>query len=414
MKLLVITQYFWPEEFLINDFVLGLRDRGHAVQVLTAMPNYPGGRFFPGYGMFGPSKDRFHDIPVRRVPIVRRGRGQGWRLFLNYFSFALFGSLLAPFYCRKRFDLILVYEPSPVTVGLPALVLKRLKKTPIFFWVQDLWPETLAAVGAVRSGWILDLIGRLVRFIYNGCDLLLVQSRSFIRSITGHGAAEKKIRYFPNPAESLYTPVAVRGEERQPELPAGFLVVFAGNIGAAQDFPTILAAADRTRQQPDIHWVIIGDGRKKSWVEKEVAERGLQRTFHLLGRHPKEEMPKYFAQADVLLVTLRREPIFAMTIPSKVQSYLACGRPVIASLEGAGRLVIEDAGAGLVVEPENAEKLAEAVETMYNSPESVRQEMASRARAYAMEHFDRQRLLARLEEWMREFVPEIDAEQPYE
>lgn len=410
MKILLVTQYFWPEEFPINDFVLGLRDRGHEVQVLTGMPNYPDGRIFPGYGIFGPAKDSYQGIPVRRVPIISRGKGQGWRLFLNFFSFAFFGCLLGPLYYREHFDLILVYEPSPITVGLPALVLKKFTGAPIFFWVQDLWPETLAAIGAVKSDWILNLVGILVRFIYNGCDRLLVQSRSFVQSIKSLGIGNEKILYFPNSAAALYRPVTVAKDKRvRFAMPAGFRVMFAGNIGAAQDFGTILSAAEKLKHISAIHWIILGDGRQRPWVAEQVEKRQLQATVHLLGRHPKEEMPNYFALADAMLVTLKKEKIFALTIPSKVQSYLACGRPVIAALEGEGRRVIEEAEAGLVVDPEDAEKLAEAVLAMYNTPEAKRREMGANGRSYFKEHFERGKLLKRLESWMQDFCR---AEQP--
>ncbi|MCK5340384.1 MAG: glycosyltransferase family 4 protein, partial [Desulfobulbaceae bacterium] len=356
-----------------------------------------------GYGMFGPSKDSYEGILVRRLPIISRGKGQGWRLLLNYLSFVVSGCLLGPLYCKGRFDLILVYEPSPVTVGLPALVLKKLTGAPIFFWVQDLWPETLAAVGAVKSRLILNLIGSLVKFIYNGCDLLLVQSRSFVQAVKEYGVGEEKIRYFPNTAEALYRPIGtptlvLEGDK----LPGSFRIMFAGNIGAAQDFATILDAAERLRNIPEIHWVILGDGRLRPWVAEQVEKRGLQSTVHLLGRHPKEKMPDFFAQADALLVTLKKEEIFALTIPSKVQAYLACGRPVIAALEGEGQRVIEEAGAGLVVEPENPEKLAEAVQTMYNIPKSEQKEMGARGRDYFNDHFDRTKLFEKLEGWMQE------------
>ncbi|MCK5405538.1 MAG: glycosyltransferase, partial [Desulfobulbaceae bacterium] len=225
----------------------------------------------------------------------------------------------------------------------------------------------------------------------------------FVQAVKEYGVGEEKIRYFPNTAEALYRPIGtptlvLEGDK----LPGSFRIMFAGNIGAAQDFTTILDAAERLRNIPEIHWVILGDGRLRPWVAEQVEKRGLQSTVHLLGRHPKEKMPDFFAQADALLVTLKKEEIFALTIPSKVQAYLACGRPVIAALEGEGQRVIEEAGAGLVVEPENPEKLAEAVQTMYNIPKSDRREMGARGRDYFNDHFDRTKLFEKLEGWMQE------------
>ena len=408
LHILIITQYFWPENFRINDLALGLLERGHRVTVLTGIPNYPDGRFFSGYGFFENVHHDYHDVKVIRVPLVPRGKGGGLRLALNYLSFALCASILAPFLCRGKFDLLFVYEPSPVTVGLPALVLKKLKSIPVMFWVQDLWPETLSAIEAVRSERMLKIVERLVLFIYRGCDWILVQSRAFLAPIERLGVDPSRMVYFPNSAEELYQPVIVEPEDPvNISMPAGFRIMFAGNIGAAQDFGTILDAAEQLRDYPDIHWVIIGDGRMRQWVEEQIRERGLTETVHVLGRHPAEAMPHYFSLADVLLVTLRKEPIFALTIPSKVQSYLACAKPVIAALDGEGALVIAEARAGLACPAGDPKALADAVLAMYHMPETERQVMGLRGRSYFEKHFARTILLDRLEGWMQELYGEV-------
>lgn len=402
MNILVVSQYFWPENFRINDLVLGLKERGHRVMVLTGIPNYPAGKFFPGYGFLTRRREDYEGIVVARVPIIARGNGRAWRLALNYFSFVLFACLLGPVLCRGKIDRILVYEPSPITVGLPALLLKKIKHAPLFFWVQDLWPESLSATGAVRSVWILKLVEYLTRFIYRGCDRILVQSRAFCRPIAGLGVAPDRILYFPNSAEDLYRPVEVESnaKERQ-ELPIGFRVMFAGNIGKAQDFETILEAAERLKEHQEIHWVILGDGRMYDWVEEQVDRRQLAATVHLLGRHPVETMPRYFALADAMLVTLRRDPIFALTIPAKVQSYLACAKPLIAALDGEGAKVVQEAQAGLTPPAEDAQALADAVLVMYRMPEADRRQLGVRGRTYFEAHFERDMLLDRLDGWLR-------------
>lgn len=405
MRVLIVTQYFWPEVFRINDLALGLRERGHEVTVFTGKPNYPEGRFFPGYGFFGRAREDYHGVRVLRVPLVPRGEGGPLALFLNFLSFAMFASLLAPFRCRGPFDAILVYEPSPVTVGLPALVLKRLKNAPVLFWAQDLWPETLTATRAVRSRWILALVDRLVRFIYRRCDLILVQSRAFTPHVQAQGVPAERIRYYPNSAEELYRAVAVEpGAPERRLLPGEFRVMFAGNIGAAQDFETIVAAAERLKQQRDIGWVILGDGRLYGWVEQEIARRGLGDTVRLLGRHPVESMPRFFALADAMLVTLRNEPIFSLTVPTKLQSYLACGRPVVAALDGEGARVIEESGAGIAVRAGESAALAEAVQKLHRTPAAERENMGRRGREYFERHFERTLLLDRLDQWIREIV----------
>ena len=399
MRILVLTQYFWPETFRINDVVEGLAARGHEVTVYTGMPNYPGGRYFSGYGFFGPLRDRMGSVPVRRAPMIARGEGGRLRMALNYASHAFFATVLAPWLARGRFDAILVYEPSPITIGIPARALRALKRAPLLFWVQDLWPESLSATGAVRSSTLLAATAALVRWIYRGCDRVLVQSRAFAASVEAHGVPAARIRYLPNSAEPFYRCVQpAAGDAEARELPSGFRVMFAGNIGAAQDFATILAAAELLRDRRDIHWLIVGDGRMRPWVEEQIRARALAETFHLLGQKPPQQMPRYFAHADVLLATLRREPIFAYTIPSKLQSYLACGRPVVAALEGEGGRIVEEAGAGWAVPPEDARALADAVLAAAALTPAERETMGARGEAYFREHFEREKLLSRLEQ----------------
>jgi len=405
MKILLVSQYFWPENFRINDLISGLKERGHDVQVLTGMPNYPRGRLFDGYSMFRPFKESFEGVPVFRVPLIPRGNGDNLRLVLNYLSFIISACTLGPFRNFGHVDLILIYEPSPITVCLPALLLKKLKSAPVMFWMQDLWPESLSATGAVRSEKILKLVELMVRVIYKGCDRILMQSRAFLDPIKRLGGDPKRVLYFPNSSEKLYKPLTVdKNASERTLLPDGFRVTFAGNIGSAQDFDTILTAAEYFKNHKDIKLVVLGDGRMFKWVKSQVRTRKLENTVHLLGRHPAEAMPRYFALSDALLVTLRKKPIFALTIPSKVQSYLACGKPIIASLEGEGARVVEDAGAGVICPTENPKALADAILKLYNMSATDREEMGRNGRRYYEKNFDREMLLDRLEGWMRELI----------
>jgi len=406
MRLLIVSQYFWPENFRINDLAQGLVKIGHHVTVLTGKPNYPSGQFIDGYSFWGVSREMFAGIEVIRVPLVARGNGGATRLVLNFLSFALFASLFGPLWCRGSFDVVFVYEPSPVTVGLPGLVMKAVKKAPLMFWVQDLWPESLSATGAVKSRWVLDRVSSLVRFIYRGCDRVLVQSHAFDERVRALGADPKRILYYPNSAEELYRPVLQGPVPGSRALPDGFRVMFAGNIGAAQSFETILSAAGTLRDHREIHWLILGDGRQSCWVQEEVARRDLSHCVHLLGRYPVESMPDWFAQADVLLVSLRKDPIFALTIPSKIQSYMACGRPILAALEGEGARIVEEARAGIVVPAEDSSALAEAVLKLSLMTSSEREGMGQNGRRYFLQEFERNALLVRLDSWMKELVGE--------
>ena len=243
MQLLVVTQYFWPENFRVNDLVEELVQRGHEVTVLTGVPNYPDGKVFDDFVKDPQLYARYAGAEVVRVPMLPRGRG-GLRLMMNYITFAASASILGAWKLRGRhFDAIFAYEPSPITVGLPAAMLRRFKCAPLVFWVLDLWPETLQAIGVVKSRVVLRAVGKLVTFIYNRCDVVLAQSKSFIPQIRKYAAAHARVEYFPSWAETVFEAEPATPASEVPVQPDAFNVMFAGNIGDAQDFPAILDAA---------------------------------------------------------------------------------------------------------------------------------------------------------------------------
>jgi glycosyltransferase involved in cell wall biosynthesis len=402
MRILVVSQYFWPENFRINDLVAEWTRRGHSVTVLTGLPNYPEGRVFADYRADATRFVEYAGAPIIRVPMLPRGEG-GLQLALNYASFALSACVIGAWRLRgRRFDAIFVFEPSPVTVGLPAVLQRRLKRAPLAFWVLDQWPETLVAVGAARSHWVLSAVGRLVSFIYRRCDLLLAQSRSFIPQIRRYAGPRTRVEYFPSWSDSSPAVGHVAPAPEVPALLGVFTVLFAGNIGDAQDFPAILDAAERLKDRADIRWIVVGDGRRAEWVATEARRRGLSEQFVLLGRYPLERMASFFESADALLVSLRPYPIFAMTIPGKVQSYLAAGRPLLGMLDGEGAELIERGGAGLVCRAGDSASLAANVARLAEMPAAERAAMAARATELGASEFDRGRLMGLLEQWLGE------------
>ncbi len=405
MKLLIVSQYFWPENFRINDLVADMVGRGHEVTVLTGQPNYPSGRFFPGYGWVRPCTEYYQGARVVRVPLVPRGSAGAIRLALNYVSFAVFGALGVWLRLRGKFDAVFVFEVSPVTVGIPAIVASRRFRAPILFWVLDLWPESLTAAGGVQSPRVLRAVGRLVRWIYRNCARVLVQSRAFIPEIARHGVPPSDILYFPGWGESLFQPLQQADSALLPPLPEGFKVLFAGNIGEAQDLPAVLKAAGLLRDRPDIHWLIVGDGRMAAWAKDEVQRCGLVQV-HFLGRHPLESMPHFYAAADALLLSLKREPIFALTIPGKLQYYLACARPILAMLDGEGARIVRESGAGLTCPAGDAEGLAAQVLNLAAMPDAERRVMGLKGRKYYEANFDRTRLFDQLETWLEDAIQE--------
>ena len=402
LRIAVVTQYFWPEDFRVNDLVSELATRGHDVQVLTGQPNYPGGTFLSGYGGLAPRRDAACGCNVVRVPLVPRRQGTSKQLFVNYLSFAASATCLGSGLIRGPVDVVLAYEPSPVTVAAPALALARLKRAPTLMWVQDLWPDTLAAMGVLKGGVFERTALAATSALHRRMDGLLVQSKAFARPLHQQGVHSDRVHYVPNWAEDLYRPVAVPPQvpERQ-ELPRGFTILFAGNIGVAQGLEVALGAAELLREVPDLHWVILGSGRQAEWLAREVHERGLQRTVHLLGRRPVETMPTWFSLADVLLATLRPDPVYELTLPSKLQTYLACGKPILASMDGEGGRVLRESGAGIATPTGDASALAAGARQMYDAGPDALASMGHRGLTYYKEHFDRVAIIDRVEELLQ-------------
>jgi len=394
MKILIVTQYFWPESFRINDMALALSEQGHTINVLTGLPNYPKGTIFPGYHRLWPHKETYRTITIYRVPLFPRGNANSWRLCLNYLSFTFFASLLGPFLCHGKYDIVFCFQPSPVTVGIPAILLKKIKKAPLFFWVQDAWPETLVAVNRVKSSWLLAFVKRLVKWIYQQSDKILIPSESLLPKITAHGIEAEKINYFPNWAETFYQPLS----SSDVNFPPGFIILFAGNHGEAQALDCVMQAAFLVKKAhvDHIHWVFIGEGHRKTFLQTKAQQMQLQQNVHFFDGKPAKEMPRYFANADALLVTLAKQPIFAITIPSKLQSYMACAKPIIAAIDGEAAKIIEQAQAGMTCPPEQAQALANTAIQLYQSSDKQRQLMADNAYRYYQQHFARSQLLANL------------------
>lgn len=404
MRILIVSQYFWPENFRINDLVRDLVLRGHSVSVLTGKPNYPSGNIFHDFKLNPSGFEQYFGAMIYRVPMLVRGAGS-IRLMLNYLCFAISASLYGPLCLMgKSFDIVFVYAPSPVTVGLPAAIIARVKKIPMVIWVQDLWPETLVALGAIRSRMVMLAVESLVRFIYNRSALVLGQSPGFLDAISKYCKDSRRIRYFPNWAEDGKFSEAPKIAPELPLAPSVFTILFAGNVGEAQDFPAILDAAESLKSNPAVRWIVVGDGHKSEWLREEVVQRNLAHCFLLLGRFPVERMASFYNAADALLVSLKKDPVFALTIPSKVQSYLTAGVPLLGMLDGEGAAVISRANAGLVCSAGDSVGLIRAVKDLMAMTKAERKMLGLNGCEYGKREFGRGFLVEKLEGWFSEIV----------
>lgn len=390
MRLLVVTQYFHPEEFPINHVCEALGARVTSVTVLTGQPNYPGGRIFDGYRATGFDDQTLGTVSILRVPLMPRGKGGGLRLMLNYLSFVASASLFGPFRLRGQdFDAVLVYAPSPLLQAIPAVFIKWLKRAPLAVWVQDLWPESMSATGFVKNRTILGAVERCVRWIYRHTDLVLAQSEEFVEGIARYASGRPIEVHYNSVAPTLIADA--RPDAGECPVPAltepSFNVVFAGNLGKAQGLDVVLDAAARLRDEAAIRIFLIGSGSDGEHLAARIRDERLTNVV-MPGRFPYSSMPSIFQHADALLVVLRSDAVLDLTIPSKLGVYLATGRPIIASLDGAGARVVAESGGGMVCAAQDAEGLAKAMEDMAAMSPDERIQMGGRGRDYYARRFE--------------------------
>jgi len=400
LKILVVSQYFWPEFLCLNELVADLVKDGHEVVVLTGEPNYPTGIIFDDYKKEPKKFSNYYGAEIIRSKLRPRKNGS-FNLILNYFSFLIYSCFTVwNKLSNRKFDIVFVFQSSPVTVAIPALFYKRISGTKVVLWVQDLWPETLSAVGVVKNKYALGLVGTLVSLIYKYCDLILCQSVSFIDNIEKYNKTNTPVEYFPNWADDVFSQSSVDLIPSYERKEGFFDVLFAGNIGEAQDFPSILNAAELLKNL-NIRIIIVGDGRLTNWLKNEIHMRELSHTVILLGRFPIERMPSFFAQADVLLVSLAKKKIFSMTIPSKVQSYLAAGKPIVAMLDGIGAKVLNDAGCGITNASGEFDKLAASIILLSELERHELITMGDAGIKYYQENFNKDLLRSKLVDFFR-------------
>jgi glycosyltransferase involved in cell wall biosynthesis len=396
MKILLVTQYFYPENFKSNDIAIELTKRGHEVTVLTGLPNYPEGKIYKSYGFFKRTKEYYQGVNVIRTWLVPRGKAGGIRLFLNYFSWAFFASFRAfSLSFQKKFDVVIVHETSPITQGFPAIVVKKIQKIPLHFWVLDLWPESLTSAGGITNKYVLSFFTTMVKYIYNNSDKILISSKGFKESINSKGNYSDRLVYFPNWAEDSILTGNI--DYSIPNLPQGFKIIFAGNIGAAQDVDSIIKSALLLKEKIDIHFIFLGDGRNKEQLEDFVLKNDLNNTVHFLGRFPIEAMKTFFEQADVLLVSLKDEMIFNLTVPAKLQAYMCAKKPILGMLNGEGAEIINEAKCGLSVDAGNFEGLAKIILEMHKMNIEDRLQLGSNGFSFYQENFILKKCIDNLE-----------------
>lgn len=397
--ILVISQYFYPEEFRINDMCKEWVKKGYKVTVVTGIPNYPQGKFFQGYSLFEKRKETYEGIDIIRLPLIPRGNNS-IMLSLNYLSFVISGFFWQLF-TRIKADFVFIFEVSPMTQALPGVWYAQKRKIPCYIYVTDLWPDNVEIVAGVKNTAILNMIGKMVDYIYYKCDRIFTSSQSFIEAISDRGVEKNKLEFWPQYAEDYYIPLE-KGKVHVPEIPKDdiFNIIFAGNIGYAQGLGILPKVAKILKNKKiQVRFNMVGNGRYKEILQAKVEEERLTEYFNFINKQPADRIPEFMAVNDAALISLSRSKVFSITLPAKTQSCLACGIPVIVSADGEIQSVINEARAGVSSDAGDIHGLAENIEQLVNLPQESNDEMAKNALEYYNNNFNKKRLLDRMDKW---------------
>ncbi|MDT2830943.1 glycosyltransferase family 4 protein [Vagococcus carniphilus] len=400
-KILVVSQYFYPEQFRINDICKEWVERGYEVTVLTGIPNYPQGKYYKNYGLFKNRKEFLGNIEIIRIPLVPRKKSSIF-LALNYLSFMLSGYLWAAF-TKRDFDEVFIYEVSPMTQAIPGIKYAKRKKIKSMIYVLDLWPENFIELSGIKNKQIASIITKMVKWIYSNVDRILISSPGFKERIKQLGDYAQKVTYWPQYAEDFYKPS--KKDSSIIDLDINKInITFAGNIGYAQGLELLpLVAVELAKnKESKIHFNIIGNGRYKEDFIKEVLEKDLDSFFSFYSPVKAEEIPKIFKNTDVALVSLSKSPIFSLTIPAKVQSILATGTPLLVSADGIMEQIIIESKAGMWSKAGDVEGLVKNIQRLEKLNNSEFIKMKENALEYSQKEFSKETLLNIIDDFWEE------------
>lgn len=359
LKVLIITERFYPEEFIINGLAAGWAAGDMQVDVLTQAPSYPAGKLFPGYTNWIFSRERWNNIDIFRFFTVTGYRDSVFLKLLNYLSFAAAGSAAALIKARG-YDRIFVYQTGPLTLALPAVLARKLFGIPVTIWTQDLWPDMVYSYGFKKTrplAWCLDAV---IGFIYRNCDNILVSCEGFARRIAEY-VPGREIRHFPN-----WPTVSPDGGAEKAALPEGFNFTFAGNVGKLQNLENVLRGFGLAcKMQPGLNLNIVGDGSHLETLKGIAREEGITGAA-FWGRRKSGEMPAFFRASDVMVLSLNNAPGLDLTVPAKFQAYLAFHKPVFCVTGGEVRALVEKHGIGLCADPDSPEAIRDGFLQFYS------------------------------------------------
>lgn len=398
---LIVSQIFYPDQFRINDIAISLVNRGFKVTVLTGYPNYPEGVIPKEYKSHKVTKETYLGMDIIRVPIVARGKNNKIKLIMNYASFPASGYLWNVFNDIKA-DYVFIYEASPMTQALPGVWYAQKHNIPCYIYVTDLWPENVEVVGNVSNPFIINQIDKMVDYIYERCDRIFTPSKSFIENIANRGVSREKLEYWPQYAEDFYFPVE-KENVTVAEIPDDDILnlTFAGNIGYAQGLDILPKLAMKLKEDNQlVRFNIIGDGRYLGELQSIIHTNKVTNYFNFIKRQPAEKIKEYMALSDASLVILTQNELFKLTIPAKVQSSLACGVPIMGSISGETKDIIESSSLGFCSEAGDIEGLYENILRFNALSKMERKQLEENALTYYQNNFEKENLMDRMEYWL--------------
>ena len=383
MRILLISHYFWPENFKINDLAKFL-SKNNKITVLTGSPSYPNKNIFK---KFKKNKVKFKNIEILRVPVLKRNNSI-FSLFLNYLTFLVSLSTLGVFkLINKKFDLILVFGTSPPTVMIPAILISKIKNIKIAFWVLDLWPDTLISINLIKNKFFIKLIRSYVSYIYNYSNVIFAQSNAFVKELGRYCKNKKKIVYFPTWADQINN---VKNKNKKQIFNKNyFYITFTGNIGEVQDFENILNCAETLKINNKIKWLIVGDGSKYLWLKNQIEKRNLDSNFILTGNLSRDQMPHILKNSDCLLLVLKKSKIDKFTVPGKLSNYMMSKKPIVGMIDGEAYDIIKNSNCGLVCRSGEYKKLSINIKKVFKFSKSKKLTLGKNGFYYAKKYFDR-------------------------
>lgn len=394
----MISQYFYPESFRINDICEEWVKRGYRVTVVTGIPNYPQGWFYEGYDYLHKRNEIWNGVEIIRLPIKPRKTG-AINLSINYLSYVFEGWK----WVRKtklEADSVFIYEVSPMTQALVGVWYAKKNNLSCTLYVTDLWPENVETVLKTHNKLFLGMLGKMVDYIYKRCDYILTSSQSFIKKIRNRGVDNKKLMYWPQYAEDFYKKVN-RGNKLEIPNDGRVNLTFAGNLGSAQGLDVLVRAAQILKNEEiRVRFNLIGNGRYETELKKHIEQADVAEFFNFISKKPAVEIPNYFAWSDAALIILSKSQVYAMTIPAKTQSCLACGMPVLVSADGEVQNIIKEANCGFYSSAGNAKELAYNIKKFINLSSVERERLSENSLRYYMDNFDKASLMDKVEKYI--------------